>query len=95
MKRERWEGGKNEVTNLPLPPVAWSIFKWSTVICNISAFSNFADPLINKEESLISPRETNLEYFTLNFQFSLPLENFKLNFFTEKSEFFPNFTWKH
>lgn len=29
---------------LPLPPEAWSIFKWSTVICKISAFSNLADP---------------------------------------------------
>lgn len=51
--RKKWkekggEGEKNEVTYLPLPPVAWSIFKWSTVICNISAFSNFADPCINK-----------------------------------------------
>lgn len=47
-KRKVEKGGENEVTYLPLPPVAWSIFKWSTVICNISAFSNFADPCINK-----------------------------------------------
>lgn len=47
-KNEKYKGGKNEVTYLPLPPVAWSIFKWSTVICKISAFSNFADPCINK-----------------------------------------------
>lgn len=36
---------KGEEKNLlPLPQVAWSIFRWSTVICNISAFSSLADP---------------------------------------------------
>lgn len=35
---------KKEISSLPFPPVAWSIFKWSTVICRISAFSNLADP---------------------------------------------------
>lgn len=33
---------KNSV--LPFPPAAWSIFKWSTVICKISAFSSLAEP---------------------------------------------------
>ena len=53
LRRKKWKEkgrkrGRNEVTNLPLPPVACSIFKWSTVIWSISAFSNFADPWINK-----------------------------------------------
>ena len=50
-KERKWWGG-NEVTYLPLPPVAWSIFKWSTVICSISAFSNFADPCITNNKVL-------------------------------------------
>lgn len=42
----RWSAIHEPITSsLPFPPVAWSIFKWSTVICNISAFSNLADPL--------------------------------------------------
>lgn len=49
MRGKGWkEKGRKEskqwYQRLPLPPVAWSIFKWSTVICNISAFSNLADP---------------------------------------------------
>lgn len=35
---------KKKIDSLPFPPVACSIFRWSTVICSISAFSNLADP---------------------------------------------------
>lgn len=32
------------ISDTPLPPAAWSIFRWSTVICKISAFSSLAEP---------------------------------------------------
>lgn len=37
---------------LPLPPEAWSIFKWSTVICKISAFSSLAAPCKEIERNI-------------------------------------------
>lgn len=39
----------NEVRiNIIILPLAWSIFRWSTVICRISAFSSFAEPCFSK-----------------------------------------------
>lgn len=32
----------------PVPPVAWSIFRWSTVICSTSAFSSLEEPCFSK-----------------------------------------------
>lgn len=31
-------------------PLAWSILRWSTVICRISAFSSLAEPCFSKAE---------------------------------------------
>lgn len=44
-------------SDIPLPPAAWSIFRWSTVICRISAFSSLAEPFTRREGgSRKSPR---------------------------------------
>lgn len=38
----------------PLPPMAWSSFRWSTVIWRISAFSNLEEPWSEGEKVLVS-----------------------------------------
>lgn len=72
---------KETVGSLPLPPVACSIFRWSTVICSISAFSNLADPFEIRDsykQRLTSTRNFHLIYFPLSsalwFQFPLSLD---------------------
>ena len=45
-------------------PFWWSIFKWSTVICNISAFSSLADPW-NWKWKLQSWNNRNRNYVVL------------------------------
>lgn len=37
---------------VPVPPVAWSIFKWSTVICRTSAFSSLEEPCVHRDRGV-------------------------------------------
>lgn len=63
------------MTDLPLPPEAWSIFKWSTVICKISAFSSLADPLKVEEKCLGFLNELLIKMSAITNKFKLVIFN--------------------
>ena len=50
--------GRDLEGSLPLPPAAWSILRWSTVICRISAFSSLAEPFATEKWHInnVSPK---------------------------------------
>lgn len=45
-----WRWWMNKGNHSPSFMCNFKYFKWSTVICKISAFSNFADPYNNRQE---------------------------------------------